>query len=600
MKVSNDSVFVGATLLIKGEVKAGLNTRASSRWKAVLARVASAVMLGGCLLGGDASESKLRNEALSSINESNGASEGAAPSGSGRSGGAGRPTVLRTSAIINASVQADHYPGTENYSKKVDLPSCDAVDAVRISTVAGLSQINKSNYRVFCIAPGDYRSAGKLALSGAGGTADAPKVIRFENSEFSSSDEIFTADVSKLARMPQIDIRNTSHWILNRLAFIEVSGMPIRMAGAGDIVIDRIRLEHNRNGIEIQHGTHDSYVQNSYIGNQKIPKGTGNDGVCVAFVGHYYQHNLDGDIDYSYPVVASNNHIVNNEIFNCNDGIQLVWMPQYLDEPDFHGTVMAGNDIYIDHSVRTNCSGSKSEGGDCAYTENAIDLKAGSLVPSSPVLIFDNRMWGWRKTDSVYNKPADSWGTAIGTHFSPVQNVEIYNNVIWDVASGIGFTRGSKNSVIRDNIITNVTSAGVNTGIALVTYSDSGEPNVSGIRVERNHVIHSGGAWLSSSATHSVFKCNVVANGGYTSTTGSWSVGLKAGQNTYYNTRSGKMSHDSDRVHSSFGSSNMGELCFKIKKASIVGGEEMCLSEVLNTPNSPNICASEYWSTANW
>ena len=610
--------------------------------KTALFTLVSAAVLSGCLLEGDVSASKTRNELIAQL-ESNAASEGTGTTerevgetggtGSATTGGSstgsstsgststsggsstsgssgstsGSGSVPTTGALTNPAAMSDHYPGTSNYSKTVNLPSCDGADALRISTAAGLSQINNSSYRVFCIAPGDYRSHGLLAISGTGGTESAPKVIRFESSEFADSDEIFTADLSKLARMPALDIRNTSHWVVNRLAWEGTSGMPIRMSGATDIVIDRIRLVNNSRGIEFQHGTNDSYLQNSYIGNQIIPQYSGNDGVCVAMIGHYRQVSLGGTINYDYPVVAKDNHIVNNEIFNCNDGFQIVWMPQYSNHADFQGTILAGNDIYIDNTRRTNCSGSLSWNGDCAYTENAMDFKAASLNGSNPVEVFDNRMWGWRKTDSTYNGPANSWGTAVSTHYSSMKNLHVYENVIWDVGAGVGFTRGSNNSVVRDNIIANVTGVGVNNGVAIMTYSDSYDyfnstyayGNVKNMTVERNHVINSDGAWLSTSAANSNFECNVVSNGSWTATSGDWSVGLSAGQNTYFGTNSGSLSQGSDAVHSA-GTSNMGQLCFDTKKASISGGEEVCISGVLHTPSTPSVCASTYWTTANW
>ena len=517
-------------------------------------------------------------------------------------------SVPEAAALTNAArVGQSNYPGTADYSKKFDLPSCDGTDALRISSASELSQINDSAYRVFCIAPGDYRSYGKLAIDGSGGTESEPKVIRFESAEFDSADEIFRADVSKLARMPQIDIRNTSHWVLHKLAFIDVSGQPIRIAGANDIVVDRIRLQNNRNGIEIQHGTNNSYIQNSLVADQVIPRGSGNDGVCIAMMGHYRQVNLNGNIDYDYPVVAKNNHVVNNEIVNCNDGFQAVWMPQFKNYPDFQGTIIAGNDIYIDNSRRTNCSGSLSWNGDCAYTENAMDFKAASLDASNPVEVYDNRMWGWRKTDSSYNGPANSWGTAISTHYNSMKNLQIFENVFFDVGAGVGFTRGSNNSIVRDNIFANVTSAGINNGVAIMTYTDSYDyddpvyaySNVKSMTVERNHLVNIGGSWLSTSAENSTFKCNVVSSGTWTATSGNWAKGLNAGQNTYYGTNSGSLSRGSDSVKSA-GTSNMSELCFDVKRASVSGGEEVCLAGVLDTASSANVCASQYWTADNW
>ncbi len=606
MRISKVSVSGRDSKLSQNQTGFAQQLPLRSGLRTALVGVASAVVLSGCLLDGDLSGHDARNELLTSLGENTSGGERGVGGTGGTGSSVGTPAPS-TGALTNPSAMSDHYPGTHNYSKQVDMPSCDASDALRISTASGLSQINNSSYRVFCIAPGDYRSHGLLALSGTGGTESAPKVIRFESSEFADTDEIFKVDLSKVARMPPIDIRNTSHWVLNRLAFVDTSGMPIRIAGSTDIVIDRIRFENNYRGIEIQHGTHDSYVQNSYIGNQVIPQGSGNDGVCIAMMGHYRQVNLNGSIDYDYPVVAKNNHIVNNEIFNCNDGFQAVWMPQFNNYPDFQGTILAGNDIYIDSTRRTNCSGSLSSNGNCAYTENAMDFKAASLDPSNPVEVFDNRMWGWRKTDSSYNGPANSWGTAISTHYNSMMNLHVYENVFFDVGAGVGFTRGSNNSVVRDNIFANVTGAGINNGVAIMTYTDSydySDPvyaysNVNDMVVERNHMIDIGGAWLSTSAENSDFDCNVISNGTWTATSGNWAVGLNAGRSTYYGTNSGSFSQGSDAVHSA-GSSNMGQLCFATKKASVSGGEEVCLSGVLDTANSPNVCASEYWTSANW
>ena len=618
--------------------------------KTALFTLVSAAVLSGCLLEGDVSASKTRNELIAQLettaaSENTGTTErevgetggtgtattGGSTSGSGTSStsgssgssgssssssssgssssSSGSGTVPTTAALTNPAAMSDHYPGTHNYSKTVDLPSCDGPDALRISTTAGLSQITNSNYRVFCIAPGDYRSYGLLSLPTTGGTEANPRVIRFESSEFADSDEIFQANVSKLARMPAIDIRNTSNWVIHRLAFMSLSDgyMPMRLSGANNIVIDRIRLQYNRNGIEFRHGTHDSYLQNSFIGDQKVPQGSGNDGVCVAFMGHFRQHLLNGHIDYDYPVSTTNNSVVNNEIFNCNDGFQMVWMYHFNNLPDFAGTVIAGNDIYVDSSVRTNCNGVKSPNGDCAYTENPIDLKGGSLDASNPVKIFDNRMWGWRKTDSSYNPPANSWGSAIGGHYRANKNIEMYENVIWDVPSGISFSRGSNSLLIKDNIITQIRGEGPNNGIALIAVTDNVDlgtyNNVSDVTIERNHIIvsndgsNTGAAWSSFSATNSSFSCNVVANGSWTSGN---LPGSATGQNTYYNTNSGSLSRGTDTVQSSFNSANMGRLCFDTKRASITGGERVCLDDVLDTPNSSNACASDYWTTDNW
>jgi hypothetical protein len=166
-----------------------------------------------------------------------------------------------------------------------------------------------------------------------------------------------------------------------------------------------------------------------------------------------------------------NTKILNNEIVNSNDGIQLVRNPMiWLDKSDSmygkyqdancEGTIIDGNHIYIDSSIYTDGKGNFDPNGIFAYAEDGMDFKVGSENANNPMIVSNNHLWGFRRSDST-NSYISSSGVGIGAHFG-VNNVQILNNVIFDSASGIStgdnnrFAFGMGNSVIKNNILYNV------------------------------------------------------------------------------------------------------------------------------------------------
>jgi len=472
------------------------------------------------------------------------------------------------------------FPGTLDYSVPVVLPGCDAPDAVRISTSSQLVLLSDPNFRVFCIEPGDYRSAGTVTVNDVDGSAAAPRFIRYDATGTGEDDTLFDSPLSELAMMPNLVLIDSDHWVIDRLAFINVdSTYPIKLDNSESVVINRIRMQQNRTGIGFYDGSHESSVQNSLIGDMDLDLVNGNDAVCVALRG---KHSAGTDIN------IHDVKIVNNEIYNCNDGIQLIHDFGLSYTADFQGALIAGNDIYIDSSRYSDCNGNLTPSGPCACTENAIDLKTGSYNAVNPVLVTDNRMWGWRRTDRICHSTGSSWGTAIDAHFA-VGHTHITKNVMWDNARGIALVAGVWDVLIEDNIIRNTFSGFNNEGYALITADGANRTTV-----RKNHIVNSV-KWVSAGSPDSRYECNVLIDAG--NAVGSTGSGTTTSSNAYFNSGIGALGSGTDLIEGSASEAEMGQLCVSVSPMRVPGGQEICLAGVLSTGAFDMGCGSPHWST---
>jgi len=73
---------------------------------------------------------------------------------------------------------------SSSYASEVDCPSCDSTrpEVAIIRSAADLSHVDDPGKRVFCVRPGDYRSAGSVALSNSG-TAMSPLYVVLDDAE---------------------------------------------------------------------------------------------------------------------------------------------------------------------------------------------------------------------------------------------------------------------------------------------------------------------------------------------------------------------------------------------------------------------------------
>jgi len=287
--------------------------------------------------------------------------------------------------------------------------------------------INSNQYRHFLIMPGDYRKWGVLKLRKTDKSGEA-RIITYYNPAQANSFNVqlpihTTPNADKHVILEAFDIVDADRWILNGLTFSGTSqkgknrkgGRYNRLAAyANHNIINRCLIQNivgDAAGIRISF-SHYNCIQNSIIRDL-----IGSDQVGVL---------LKGEKD-----KAIGNRIINNEIYNCNDGIQLTYSTAYGEKGYLSGTIIENNDIYI-----TQKSYSKRKSG-FACAENAIDIKIGgqSALSKDVVKILKNRIWGFRPTDTSCGG-SGSLGRGIVMHIK-ANNIILKDNVFFDLPAGI-------------------------------------------------------------------------------------------------------------------------------------------------------------------
>lgn len=382
---------------------------------------------------------------------------------------------------------------TSSYLKSVDLPVCDASnpEVHFIQNTADWSTINSSSKRIFCVSPGDYRALNNIKLT-ASGTAEKKRYIILNNGNNIHPAKL---DQNELANFA-LQFSEASYWIIDRAASID-HNLPYSFqlrANSTNNVFNRIFTDNIITSIALNNAANNNTIQNSRFQN-------------MTHTGRIYDNPAISFFDWnSNSWSIKNTKILNNEIVNTNDGIQTVLSKQSdgnYQSGNVEGTIIDGNDIYIDSTLYTNARGEYNPNGTYAYAENAIDLKAGSINASNPMIITNNHFWGFRKSDSTNSYLSDP-GYAIVAHYG-IGNTKLNDNVIFDSNSGIGL--GDKqnaswamyNSEIKRNIIKDCgTLPGVGgTNYALhITESNN-------INITNNVIINARNAYLQLSTNGS-------------------------------------------------------------------------------------------------
>ncbi len=125
-----------------------------------------------------------------------------------------------------------------------------------------------------------------------------------------------------------------------------------------------------------------------------------------------------------------NNHILDNEIVDWNDGIVFTGNKSLLHKP-IPGTVVDGNDIHVstDRYLYEN-------EGVYADIENGFDFKIGSDDPNNPIIVSNNRISGFRYVaPSLISQGKGANGAAITNHFAS-RNILFRNNIVGDCPIG--------------------------------------------------------------------------------------------------------------------------------------------------------------------
>lgn len=324
----------------------------------------------------------------------------------------------------------------------VSYPEYDSINSnMRLITPTngGWSDINSSNYQYFYVTPGDYSSLGYILLNnaGSGSSASAKKYIILYNGDDDYDGEKYATHPgklpqNKLARV-RFDLKDTNHWVIDRMANWDYHTVSAKLYNSDFNIINRFYSRECKDGISIK-----SYCDNNTIQNCRIEINNFHtdlrDAPAIGIVN--FSYNGGGSTPLSN-VSMKNNKILNNETYNFSDGFQTVLFGDGIGV-DCQGTIVENNHFYIDETVYTNCNGSQSDTGDCAYAENAIDLKIGSKNVNNRIIIRNNIMWGFKEDDPTNSAFSDP-GAAIVAHYG-VANTVIENNLIFNSEVGISFS----------------------------------------------------------------------------------------------------------------------------------------------------------------
>lgn len=464
----------------------------------------------------------------------------------------------------DAGVPMPEGPPLSPHTVEVGGWDCADPTAVLIDSADDLGMLNDSSARIFCVAPGDYLSAGHIRLT-ASGSEGAPRILALYDPSSTERVHPVDAEPEERARFQSISLDGASHWVVDRLSFEmedDTEGNYLRN-GSTDNVFNMILVDdYQRTGFGIRTGCHRNVLQNSVLRNG--PRGVG-DRVAVILAAEYRS-----------ATVTHGTMLLNNEIYDGTDSIQLMrsdlgTVPPAAIYSDFAGTIIENNDLYATPASHIDCESGESV---CGWYENGLDIKAGSLDESRPVRVVGNRLWGWRKTNRERSRGSSSWGTALVVHQSAAY-VEIRENVIFDSARGIGVlpNHGEGRLSVTGNIIADIPETPEDQGYAMVLFDGTG--------VEAyGNIIRDAHTWVSTSMGTNDLRCNVVLG------SPAGNIGNASGDYNFYYDSPRAVAGSGNIVRSEVSEAAMEEFCFW--RTIWTNPERHCLPGMQSTEASPH------------
>ena len=349
------------------------------------------------------------------------------------------------------------------------------------------NHINDLDKTCFFIRPGDYTALGDIQITVSGSMSE-PRYIILYNGNDDHPAKLYNFRYSNsISKMADIELENRSnlakyrlylykanYWIIDRQSFWKSKNKSKRMVylqGSKHNVFNRAlavdtesvyRIDvaySNINDLKKMIISDGNIIQNNHLEKTKwsVSHKLFSDLAAIGLLGQELGEEI------------INTHIINNEIINYVDGIQLTRIGKgFLNAKErnttinFEGTIIANNNIYVTNIMYSDGNGKSDINGSYSFTENAIDLKAGSDNSNNPVIITQNYMWGYRQADHTYSDLGDI-GSALVSHYD-VRNVHILNNFIFNSNYGINIGGGLvpgvlyplEDSIIENNIMYNM------------------------------------------------------------------------------------------------------------------------------------------------
>ncbi len=378
------------------------------------------------------------------------------------------------------------------------MPACDASnpEVTFIRQDSDWSRVNEPGLRIFCVHPGDYSAAGVIRLERSG-TAARPRVIRRVDAGLHPLKLRASARVTLQA----LTLRGAEHWVVDGLFIRGGERVGLWLKDASRNVLNRLVVQEAEwEQVRFEGASHGNVLQDSVVRRSKIVYG--GDRVCVLFVDPGPGHHQQG------------NRLVQNEIYDCTDGIQLYSRPEFLPGGRFRDLVIDENDIYLSKARRTDCRGKLQWDGPCSCGEEGIDIKLGGSgdLAQERVTISNNRIWGWLETDQGPKGDwedacgaSGSWGglVVVGMHGS---HVVVKDNFLEEGPRGVTVAGSARNTRVIGNHLHRIDRARSQQSIATIVAGRDSE-------VLNNTVVDSG-SWINAqdSADGTVARCNSVVS----------------------------------------------------------------------------------------
>ena len=429
------------------------------------------------------------------------------------------------------------WPGTQNHGTVVPRLSCDAHDAVRISKASQLYLLSDPSYRVFCLAPGDYRELGALLISGVSGSESAPRVVQLDGDALDAALGIAESDDDDLPTLPATTLVNSHYWQFIGMRWQEADVAPISVRDSNHLLFDRVRVDLVAAGVSFTGSDHVT-LQRSLV------------------TGSEWDHSRCLTVELAD---GGDVAITNAEFLGCYQAVQIdasgagVW----------GGLRVAGNEFHRDSGAGDLCD------------VVGVAVNGGVAASAGTFLIEDNQFSGWSAPSSC----PQNTGVAL-TLSERVDNAVLERNVMWGGTTGIAVADGAGDVAVLDSVV-----VGDGVGHAVPIGSGSGV-----VELIRNHFVRTD-RWLDSQRSALTLSCNAVAASGLPSTPVGSQTLITA--SSYFSALPGPVATPGgqDQV-AALTSERFGPLCLSTHALS--DPSTQCLSDAARYPESVQ-CGSDYW-----
>jgi hypothetical protein len=413
---------------------------------------------------------------------------------------AGLLSLAGALGAVSAHAQAPR--PASRHLRAIPDPPCDVV-VTPANAATTLTQLNDPALRVFCVAPGDYRSHGGRTLV-ASGTESAPRFLRFDG-----PGSVKAIQRSQRALFERLEIRG-SWWVIQGLSIQPQSAATtvfVRLAGADHVVLDGNLVD----GVDHPNGAQQVGV------------------LVIARYGDPATHNViqsnlvrDGDqsglaSDYTGIAIQAGTRagedndwadVLDNEIVDWGDGVAVHGATSDCNDPGRpHGTRIDGNDIYVTSAKRVDCAtGARDPAGGCACAENGIDVKAHPAGDAAAwTQITDNRLFGFRPTtEAAACGGSGALGQAITAGNDCPGNVFVARNAIAD--STFGIVVAGSGWIVAGNLFHDIRAAD---GDVYRTFAILPSETASDVAIQWNTVVRADNAYDDRSADTDA-RCNAI------------------------------------------------------------------------------------------